>query len=95
MITLTRGTKSLSVKLDKEEEDGVAVFAEGTFFDDGPEYNVVANTGVYDLNYQFTQGMLQFSSKGMLQEVYFKAPELEIRCFHPDLKKILVENGLI
>lgn len=88
-ITLTKGTQSLVVKIDQEEADGVEVQLNGLYDYEGPVYTVWASTGIYDMNYNFNQGAFQFSNTGQLILAYIKGPTGEIRCYHPDLKKLI------
>jgi hypothetical protein len=88
-ITLTQGTRSLSVKIDQEQQDGVTINLNGVYNYSGPVYTLQISTGIYDLNYNFNQGLFQFSNTGKLIVAYIKGPSGEIRCYQPDLKKLI------
>lgn len=92
-MTLTRGAQSLSVILDQENEDGVHI-DHNILNDDGfPSYLLVSSTGVYDFNMQYNQGFFNFWHSGKLMGAYIKGPETEIRCLHPDFKKLMEQYG--
>ncbi|MFC6168393.1 hypothetical protein [Acinetobacter terrestris] len=92
-ITLTRGTQSLSVILDQEGADGIMI-NHNIIDDDGfPSYLLVSSTGIYDFNFQYNQGLFDFRHSGKLMAAYIKGPSAEIRCLHPDFKKLIEHYG--
>mgnify|MGYP003398294926 CR=1 FL=1 len=78
--------------LDQEPQDGVYVQKDGIYNVSGPIYELIANTGIYDMNLQYTQGIVQFSKLGQPFSAYFKSPTQEIRCVTPEIKKIIMAN---
>ncbi|MFW1858393.1 hypothetical protein [Acinetobacter defluvii] len=91
-ITLKKNATVLSVILDQEPQDGVYIQNDGIFNVPGPIYQVIGNTGIYDMNLQYTQGIVQFSKLGQPFAVYFKSPTKEVHCVNPEIKKIIEAN---